>query len=140
MSTPRQDGPPRTQALPAGTSPLEWAVAAFSLLLVLGVAGFLLHDAFRSPASPPRIILQVDSVVRAGRGYLVEFRAHNTGRTTAAGLEVEGEILADTESVETTQVTIDYVPAKGSTAAGLYFANDPRRHRLELRPKGYDRP
>ncbi|HVG44216.1 MAG TPA: hypothetical protein VM890_05775 [Longimicrobium sp.] len=140
MPTPERGEPPRTPKGTARTSPLEWGVAAFSLVLVLSVAGFLLRDAFRSPPSPPRITIEVDSVVRAGTGYLVEFRALNAGRTTAAGLEVEGEILADTGSVETTQVTIDYVPAKGKTAAGLFFANDPRRHRLEIRPKGYDRP
>jgi len=140
MSTPERGEEPRTRAAPPKTSPLEWLVAGLSLLLVLGVAGFLLQDAVRSPPSPPHITLEVDSVVRAGTGYLVEFRALNAGRTTAAGLEVEGEILADTGSVETTQVTIDYVPAKGKTAAGLFFTNDPRRHRLELRPKGYDRP
>ena len=137
MSPPKRDEPaPR---LP-NTSPLEWVVAGLSLLLVLGVAGFLLRDAFSNPPSPPRITCEVDSVVRAGRGWLVEFRAHHRGRTTAAGVEVEGEIVGDTGSVETSAVTIDYVPAQGNTGAGLYFSEDPRRHRLELRPKGYDRP
>jgi len=136
--TPQKRGEPERR--PPNTSPLEWVVAGLSLLLVLGVAAFLLRDAFSKPPSPPRITFEVDSVVRAGRGWLVEFRARNQGRTTAAGVEVEGELLADTGSVETSAVTIDYVPAGGSTGAGLFFSSDPRRYRLELRPKGYDRP
>jgi uncharacterized protein (TIGR02588 family) len=139
MGTPREGTPARGEA-PRKVSPLEWVVAGLSLALVLGVVGFILHDALRHPASPPRITFEVDSIVRAGAGHLVEFRARNGGRSTAAGLEVEGELLGDTGSVETSQVTIDYVPAQGATAAGLYFSEDPRRYRLELRPKGYDRP
>jgi uncharacterized protein (TIGR02588 family) len=139
MSTSKHAESARSRAL-RETSKLEWVVAALSLVLVLGVAGFLLHDAFGSPPSPPRITFEVDSVVRAGKGYLVEFRARNRGRTTAAGVEVEGELVSDTGSVETTGVTIDYVPAAGVTAAGLFFTEDPRKHRLEIRPKGYDRP
>jgi uncharacterized protein (TIGR02588 family) len=139
MSMSKEGGSARSKAL-RETPLLEWLVGALSLLLVLGVAGFLLNDAFRSPPSPPRITFEVDSIVRAGRGYLVELRARNAGRTTAAGVEIEGELLGDTGTVETTGVTIDYVPAEGVTAAGLFFTEDPRQHRLEIRPKGYDRP
>jgi|SRR5215218_52965 len=139
MATSRRKEPAGKQAREM-PSPLEWAVGALSLALVLAVAGFILHDAFRNPASPPRITFEVDSIVRAGRGYLVEFRARNSGRSTAAGVEVEGELLGDSGTVETTQVTIGYVPARGTTSAGLFFSEDPRRYRLEIRPKGYDRP
>src|SRR5688500_10933177 len=110
MSTSKQGESARSKAL-RETPLLEWVAGALSLLLVLSVAGFLLRDAFRSPPSPPRITFEVDSIVRAGRGYLVEFRARNAGRTTAAGVEIEGELLGDTGTVETTGVTIDYVPA-----------------------------
>lgn len=120
-------------------SPLEWAVAALSVLLVLGAAGFLIRNAVRAP-TPPRITLQVDSVVRAGEHYLVAFRAHNAGQTTAAGLTVEGEVQGDSGTVEKSQATIDYVPARGSRPGGLFFTGDPGRGSLRLRPMGYERP
>lgn len=123
-----------------GTSPLEWVVAGLSAVLVMGAAAFLLHDAAAGTASPPRITITVDTVVPAGTGWLVEFRAHNGGRTTAAELLVEGTIRSDTGTVERSEVTIGYVPAAGKRKAGLFFSEDPRRHRLEIRPKGYDRP
>ena len=121
-------------------SPLEWGVAGLSTLLVLGAVGFLLHDAARGSPSHPRIAIEVDTVVRAGQGYLVEFRAWNHGQTTAAGLLIEGEIRSDTGTVEKSEVTIDYVPSEGMRRGGLFFTHDPRRNRLEIRPKGYDRP
>lgn len=121
-------------------SPLEWIVAALGALLVLGAAGFLLRDALGTDPAPPRIAIEVDSVVRSGEGYLVEFRVRNRGSTTAAGLLVEGEIRDGAGALETSEVTFDFVPAEGVRRAGLFFTRDPGRHRLEIRPKGYDRP
>lgn len=122
-----------------GTSPLEWVVAGVSALIVLGTAGFLVREA-SSPPSPPRITVEVDSVVRAGQAWLVEFQARNSGHSTAAGLVIEGELMSDTGTVEKSVVTIDYVPARGKSKGGLFFTHDPRQNRLELRPKGYSRP
>lgn len=122
------------------TSAWEWVVAALSAVLVLGSMGFLLWEALTERASPPAITVQVDSIVNTGSGYVVEFRAHNRGQTTGAGVVIEGELLADTGSVETSSVTLDYVPSESSRGGGLFFSHDPARYRLRIRPKGYDRP
>ena len=122
------------------TSTAEWIVAALSAALVLGVVGFLIYDGVRSPATPPDITVEVDSIQPAGPGYLVLFRAENRGRSTAAGVVVEGELQADTGQVEVSETTIEYVPAGGRQRAGLYFSHDPRRLRLKLRAQGYREP
>lgn len=131
-----EDGSPSRQ----GTSPVEWVAAALSALLVAGTIAFLLHDALRSPPAPPVVRIEVESTARAGRGWVVEFRAVNRGPTTAAGLTVEGTLHGDAGAVETSQVTIDYVPADGSRGGGLFFTKNPREYRLQIRPMGYDRP
>lgn len=118
----------------------EWLTAAVSTILVLGVIGFMGYQALSTPDVPPLIAIEMDSVMVGGQGYLVEFRARNSGQRTAASLLVEGELRADTGLVEKSEATIDYVPAQGHRRGGLYFSNDPRRYRLEIRPKGYDRP
>ena len=122
------------------TSPWEWVVGVVSALLVLGAAGFMMYEGFTAPESPPRITLQVDTVIEAEHGYVVEFRASNEGYSTAAGLLVQGELKSDTGTVETSEATIDYVPSQSHRSGGLFFSEDPRRYTLELRPKGYDRP
>lgn len=122
-----------------GTSPLEWVVAGVSALVVLGTAGFLVREA-TGPSSPPLITVQVDTVVRAGQGWLVEFQARNSGHSTAAGLVIEGELTSDTGAVEKSEMIIDYVPARGKRQGGLFFSHDPRQNRLDIRPKGYERP
>lgn len=122
------------------TSPVEWVVAGGSTLLVLATVAFLLYDALGPAETPPRISVEVDSVVVVGGSYLVEFSARNRGQATAAGLVVEGAIHGDTGVVERSQVTVDYVPAQGARKGGLFFTRDPRGRRLEIRPLGYGRP
>jgi uncharacterized protein (TIGR02588 family) len=122
------------------TSATEWIVAGLSAALVLGVLAFLLYDGVRRPSTPPDITIAVDSIQRAGPGYVVLFQARNGGRSTAADVVVEGELVANTGQVETSQTTIDYVPAGGFQRAGLYFSQDPRRFRLRLRAHGYREP
>jgi uncharacterized protein (TIGR02588 family) len=121
-------------------SPWEWVAAGVSALLVLGVVGIMLHEGLDAPSTPPLIDVRVDSVIAVSGGYLVEFTAHNSGQSTAAGVTIEGELKADTGAVEKSGVTIDYVPAEAHRKGGLYFSKNPRQYRLEIRPRGYDRP
>ena len=122
------------------TSVAEWIVAIASAALVLAMLGFLVYDGVRSPKTPPNVTVEVDSIQTAGPGYLLLFRARNTGRTTAAEVLVEGELEADSGRVETSETTLDYVPAEGEQHGGLYFRQDPRRFRLRLRAQGYRVP
>jgi uncharacterized protein (TIGR02588 family) len=121
------------------TSVSEWIVAIFSAALVLGLLGFLVYEGLGSPKTPPDVTIEVDSIQKAGPGYLVLFRARNSGRTTAAEVLVEGE-LEDSGKIERSETTIDYVPARGEQHAGLYFRGDPQRSRLRIRAHGYREP
>lgn len=124
----------------SGTSPWEWAAASVSTLLVLALAGYMIHQGVTNRGGAPEITVQVDSVSPVAGRYRVEFRARNRGDATAAGLHVEGELRADTGQVETSEVTIDYVPAGARRKAVLWFTHDPRRHHLTIRPTGHDLP
>jgi uncharacterized protein (TIGR02588 family) len=64
----------------------------------------------------------------------------NDGNETAAGVHVEGELRADTGSVEKSGVTLDYVPAGARRKAALWFTYDPRTLSLRVRPTGHDVP
>ncbi|HEX5724263.1 MAG TPA: TIGR02588 family protein [Longimicrobiaceae bacterium] len=118
----------------------EWVAAGLGTALLLAAVGFLVHQGLTLEDGPPHIVLQVDSVHPGPGGYVVEFTARNEGGTTAAGLLVEGELQGGSGPPETSEVTIDFVPAEGERKAGLVFAADPRRHPLRLRAKGYDEP
>jgi uncharacterized protein (TIGR02588 family) len=122
------------------TSVSEWIVAISSAALVLAVLGYLIYDGVRSPKAPPDVTIEVDSIQKAGPGYLVLFRARNGGPTTAAEVLVEGELETNSGKVEASETTIDYVPARGEQHGGLYFGQDPQRGRLRLRAHGYRDP
>ena len=122
------------------TSMSEWIVALFSAAMVLALLGFLVYEGVASPRTPPDVTIEVDSIQKAGPGYLVLFRARNRGRTTAAEVLVEGELEVDSGRVERAETTIDYVPAGGEQRGGLYFSRDPQRSRLRIRAHGYRDP
>jgi uncharacterized protein (TIGR02588 family) len=122
------------------TSVSEWIVAISSAALVLALLGYLIYDGVRSPRTPPDVTIEVDSIQRAGPGYVVLFRARNSGRTTAAEVLVEGELEADSGKVERSETTIDYVPARGEQRGGLYFRRNPGDVRLRIRAHGYRDP
>lgn len=118
----------------------EWVVTAFGVLLVLGAAGFLVYGELTGGESPPDIVVQADSVHRASSAYLVTFRAINTGGSTAARLRIEGQLLSGGQAVETSEATLDYVPAHSERAGGLFFSRDPRAFNLSLRATGFELP
>ena len=118
----------------------EWIVAGIGLLLVAGVIGFLIYEAFSGNRLPPDVKLSVDSVVQTGNGYLVKVTAVNEGGQTAEGVDIEGELRTGTESLERSRTTIDYLPPRSEKRAGLFFARDPRKFELHVRPLGYEEP
>ena len=129
MSAPRVDG-----------SRYESLAAVFGTLVVLAAIGFLLYDALGAPPSPPQLSIRVDSVIEAGDGYLVEFSAVNRGRSTAATLMVDAELLDGERTVESARASLDYVPEQAERSGGVYFREDPRRYRLEIHARGYEVP
>ncbi len=119
---------------------LEWFAAAAGLILVVGAIGFFLYQAIYYNSTPPNISVAVESVTPADSGYLVTFKAYNSGDQTAANVAVEGEFENSGESGEKSDVTIGYVPAYSTTKGGLFFSKDPRQFNLKIRATGYAVP
>ena len=129
-------GPKRT-AMPL----LEWLAAGIGLLLLAGMLAIIGMEAIRGESGqPPAIAVRATRVVAVPGGYLVEVEATNASGASAAAVEVEGRLMAGDTVVETGRLTFDYVPAHARRTGGLLFAEDPRRHRLEIRALGYREP
>jgi uncharacterized protein (TIGR02588 family) len=118
----------------------EWIVGIACAVVVLAAVGYLFYQAVSRPSLPPMVTLHVERVVPMRSGFLVEIRAINEGSTTAANLMVEGALMRDTVAVEKSTATISFVPAGTEREGGLFFTQDPRQYRLEVRPTGFDRP
>ena len=117
-----------------------WGIGLLGLVLVLGSIGFMLYQAAAGDSSPPDVTVRVGSILPIRNGFLGEFRAINEGGSTAEGLTVEGELRKGTESVETSNTTIEYVPSHSEREGGLFFRSDPRQYELRLRATGYEKP
>ncbi|HEU0052200.1 MAG TPA: hypothetical protein VFQ39_03440 [Longimicrobium sp.] len=124
------------------SSPWEYVAAAIGALVVLGTIGLMLYESATRDDSPPDLRVVVDTVMRmpSGGGWLVEVRVANEGGKTAAQVNVEGELKKEGAGPETSDATIDYVPAGSYRTAGLVFSADPTANPPELRVKGYDAP
>jgi uncharacterized protein (TIGR02588 family) len=119
----------------------EWVAAGIGGALVVAVVGFMAYEAATlSPHPTPRLAIRIDTVVAYPGGYIVEFRASNSGDATAASVLVEGELRSDTGVVERSEATIDFVPAGSWRTGGLVFTKDPRSYQMEVRPAGFGRP
>ena len=120
---------------------LEWVVAALGALLVFGSMAYLAYQAIGRDDSPPDVRLVAEEVRKLqGGGYPVKFRAFNEGQSAAAELGIEGELHGPDGgggAIETSEATLDHLPAQSSRAGGLFFTRDPRAFELRLRAKGY---
>ena len=120
---------------------LEWIAAGIGLILTLGIVAVIGREAIGGEASqPPAIEVSARRLVPTPSGYLVEIVAVNRSGATAAAVQIEGELMAGDTAVETSSLTLDYVPGHATRKGGLFFTRDPRRHRLELRALGYQEP
>lgn len=118
----------------------EWIIAGIGLILVIGAVGFMLYEAMTEKSEPPNFTVTVDSINPASDGYHVKFRVKNTGDQTAADVAIEGELKQGAEIVETTTVTLTYVPSDSEREAGFVFSKNPHEYELKLRVKSYEKP
>jgi uncharacterized protein (TIGR02588 family) len=139
MTPKNRDGHDDREA-PETTSPLEWLVAGIGALLVIFAVGYMVHFALTRPEGPPAVELEVTGVARTGAGYLVSFKATNTGHSTGAGIVVTGALSSEGETVEESEMTLDYLPQDSERQGGLFFTEDPAGHELVLRAQGYGEP
>jgi len=100
----------------------------------------MIYQEFADDHTPPLVKIAADSVVSSGDGYVVKISVTNQGSADASGLVIEGVLKDGTSAVETSTITIDYVPSGSLREAGLYFTQDPARFNLQIRPQGYVDP
>ncbi len=102
-------------------------MAGFGGLVTLAVIGIVLWEALQ-PAAPPMLRARIVAVTPSAGGYLAEIEVTNTGRETAAAVDVVGAL----EGASPSTVTLDYVPAKGRAKAWLHFDRNPARASLSV--------
>ncbi len=127
-------------------NPLEWAVFAVSLLLVLGVLGYLGREIFLFDKAPPHIVLQLGKPQQlqkaAGEeaGFIVSVQASNKGRQTAEGVHIEVEMQRGSEKPEAADFEIAFLPRGSSREGWVAFKGTKENVKLKARVLGYEIP
>ena len=120
---------------------LEWIAAGIGLVLTAGILLVIGREALSGEtAKLPSIEVRATRIEPAASGFVVEVAAVNVSGATAAIVEVEGVLKLGETPVETSSMAFDYVPGHAERKGGLFFREDPRKHRLELRAMGYQAP
>ncbi|MBJ6127097.1 TIGR02588 family protein [Microvirga splendida] len=139
-SPPRKSESSRQIHPGSTTSKWEWVAAACGLLLVLGTLGYIVYYALTTEAKIPDITAEAIRTEPTRGGHVVQFRARNHSSTTAAGLQITGELRQGSSVVERSEITLDYLPPFSEREGGLIFQEDPARYELRIAPKAYREP
>lgn len=119
----------------------EWISAAIGAAVTLATIGYLVYEGVTEPSDQsPGLVVVVDSIVPEGAGWAVRIEARNVGTATAAAVRIVGELRGEGGVVETSEVTLDYVPEASSRTGALLFTRDPAGLALAVRPTGYELP
>ena len=104
---------------------LEWMVFAVSLLIVVGILGYLVYQvAVHEEGSPDLAITYVhDPSPHAPHRYFLRIR--NDGQETAEEVQVEMVLEQGGEELETAALTLPYLPKQSAREGWLVFSKDP---------------
>lgn len=84
--------------------------------------------------------MEVSEPERSGDLWRIDVTAGNRGRSTAAGVEIEGLLAAGDVIVESHTVTLNYLPAESQRSSALLFRHDPGEYEVTIRVTGYRAP
>ena len=120
---------------------LEWTVFSLSLMLILGILGYLVYQvSVHEPGSPDLGLTYVhDPSPHAPHRYLL--RITNDGRETAEEIQVEMVLEQDGEELETVALTLPYLPKQSAREGWVVFSKDPAEaDTLYARVVSYKKP
>jgi uncharacterized protein (TIGR02588 family) len=123
-----------------GTSLVEWLAAGVGAALFAAMIGYMIVVGLKETEGVPSVRISAETPVRQGDTFLVSFDARNEGNQTASGLVVRATLSQGETEIETSEVTIDYLPTGSTRSGGFFFRHDPQAYSLKLAPAGYVDP
>jgi len=120
---------------------LEWTVFSVSVLLILGILGYLIYQTVvYQPGSPDLDVTYVnDPSPHAPYRYFI--RIKNDGQETAEEVQIEMVLELDGEEMEVAMLTIPYSPKQSTREGWVIFSKDPSEaDTLYARVVSYKKP
>lgn len=122
-----------------GRKVAEWVTLGLSVVIVTGLAGYILYQALRedAPYIPAEVRPLMDQVGREGGKYFLPVEVHNRGRRTLRDFRAELTYRTTDGKQETRDIKIDFLAERARETRYFYFDQDPRGLQVEARPLGY---
>lgn len=120
----------------------EWAVRLLSLLLVGGLTGYVVWQAFQ-PAKPTSFEQEVlrDEIRQEGSSWVVPFKITNQGTASLEALDVTLELKDPSGTVvEEESISFPLIGQQETVNAELWFDSDPRLYEIAFNVTGYRLP
>ena len=123
----------------AGHTFAEWVSLCASALLILGIAGYLLVEAFQAnePFVPLDVQTRLEEVREVQGRFILPVHITNRGGRTLRDLKIELQAHPEAANPQTTDLVIDYL-GEGSEQIGyFYFDRHPRELKVNARALSY---
>jgi uncharacterized protein (TIGR02588 family) len=123
------------------TSPqlAEWVSLVVSVLLIVGLAGYLLYEALQSnePLVPVEVQPSFNQVTEANGRFILPVNIANRGQQTLRSLKIEVDYRSLDSTTATIETLLDYLGERSEQTAYFYFEEDPRKLDVKVRPASY---
>jgi uncharacterized protein (TIGR02588 family) len=121
-------------------NPLEWAVFAVSLVVVLATLGYLVYDAVTTRGAKPDLQVELGRPEPRSGAFAVPVTVHNRGDETAEGVRVEVVLETPGAPPERAELDIAFIPRRSKREGWVTLRSDPSKGRLTGRAMGYEKP
>lgn len=120
---------------------LEWGVFWISLLLILGVIGYLSYQVYIYTPSSPEIRVEIQPEPTAHQPNRYHVLVHNDGAITAEAVKVELVLQEAGEEVEKVELEMMWVPQQSRREAWANFTRKPTdADNISARVVSYQKP
>jgi uncharacterized protein (TIGR02588 family) len=118
---------------------LEWLIFGLSLMVTIGIVGYLGWMAFFAPQKPAQVKLEIGQPQLKAGMYEVPVKVLNEGDESIEHLRLYARPIADVGS-EPLTADLDYLPKGGDRETVFMFKNDSAKSGIEVFAGTYIRP
>lgn len=118
---------------------LETVFTILSLLLILGIAGYLTWQASKE-STEPAFELKAEKSVLRGQFQAINILVKNSGTQAAKDVNISGQAAGNDGKPETAEATIDWLPGQSKRRVTLIFPKDTDTSSPILNVTGFQYP
>jgi uncharacterized protein (TIGR02588 family) len=118
---------------------LEWTVLGLSVAAIAVLVSLLVYDGV-TRTGDPRLEIVLSPAQSQGDSWIVPLEVVNRGAAAAANVDIEVALSDGERELETSTVTLPFVPEGSEIDAVVVFSENPSGRETVARVLGYELP